>query len=27
VERSLEVWPMIAAGEMEKAMHRLHTSI
>jgi len=25
VERSLEVWPLILAGEMEKAMHRLHT--
>lgn len=25
VERSLELWPLIAAGEMEKAMHRLHT--
>jgi PTH1 family peptidyl-tRNA hydrolase len=25
VERSLEVWPLIFAGEMEKAMHRLHT--
>ena len=25
IERSLEVWPMIFAGEMEKAMHRLHT--
>ena len=25
VERSLEVWPLLAAGEMEKAMHRLHT--
>lgn len=25
VERSLELWPQIAAGEMEKAMHRLHT--
>jgi len=25
VERGLEVWPLIIAGEMEKAMHRLHT--
>jgi peptidyl-tRNA hydrolase, PTH1 family len=25
VEHSLEVWPLIRAGEMEKAMHRLHT--
>ena len=25
VEQSLEVWPLIQAGEMEKAMHRLHT--
>lgn len=25
VTRSLEVWPLIFAGEMEKAMHRLHT--
>jgi peptidyl-tRNA hydrolase, PTH1 family len=25
VERSLEAWPLMAAGEMEKAMHRLHT--
>jgi len=25
VERSLEAWPLILAGEMEKAMHRLHT--
>ncbi len=25
VERGLEVWPLIVAGEMEKAMHRLHT--
>jgi PTH1 family peptidyl-tRNA hydrolase len=25
VEHSLEVWPLIQAGEMEKAMHRLHT--
>jgi PTH1 family peptidyl-tRNA hydrolase len=25
VERSLEVWPLIVAGDMEKAMHRLHT--
>jgi PTH1 family peptidyl-tRNA hydrolase len=25
VERSLELWPLIAAGQMEKAMHRLHT--
>lgn len=25
VERSLELWPQIAAGDMEKAMHRLHT--
>jgi len=25
IERSLEVWPLIQAGEMEKAMHRLHT--
>lgn len=26
IERSLECWPEIAAGEMEKAMHRLHTT-
>jgi PTH1 family peptidyl-tRNA hydrolase len=25
VERSLEVWPLILAGDMEKAMHRLHS--
>jgi PTH1 family peptidyl-tRNA hydrolase len=25
VERSLEAWPLILAGEMEKAMHRMHT--
>ena len=25
VERSLELWPLIAAGQMEKAMHQLHT--
>jgi len=25
IERSLEVWPEIFSGEMEKAMHRLHT--
>ena len=25
VEHSLEVWPLIQTGEMEKAMHRLHT--
>lgn len=25
VERSLELWPLIADGQMEKAMHRLHT--
>ncbi|HZR02718.1 MAG TPA: aminoacyl-tRNA hydrolase [Burkholderiales bacterium] len=25
IERALEVWPLIASGEMEKAMHRLHT--
>lgn len=25
IERSLAVWPLMAAGEMEKAMHRLHT--
>lgn len=25
IEHSLEVWPLILAGEMEKAMHRLHT--
>ena len=25
IERSLELWPLILAGEMEKAMHRLHT--
>jgi PTH1 family peptidyl-tRNA hydrolase len=25
IERSLAVWPLIASGEMEKAMHRLHT--
>jgi PTH1 family peptidyl-tRNA hydrolase len=25
VQRALEVWPLILAGEMEKAMHRLHT--
>jgi len=26
IERSLACWPEIAAGEMEKAMHRLHTT-
>jgi len=26
VEHSLELWPLILTGEMEKAMHRLHTS-
>jgi PTH1 family peptidyl-tRNA hydrolase len=25
IERSLEIWPLIFAGEMQKAMHRLHT--
>jgi len=25
IERSLAVWPLMLAGEMEKAMHRLHT--
>jgi len=25
VERSLKVWPLIFAGDMEAAMHRLHT--
>ena len=25
IERSLDVWPLIFSGEMEKAMHRLHT--
>jgi PTH1 family peptidyl-tRNA hydrolase len=25
IERSLEVWPEIFSGEMERAMHRLHT--
>jgi PTH1 family peptidyl-tRNA hydrolase len=25
VERSLELWPLIAGGQMEKAMHKLHT--
>jgi peptidyl-tRNA hydrolase, PTH1 family len=25
VEQSLQVWPLIQTGEMEKAMHRLHT--
>ena len=25
VDRSLKVWPFIQAGEMEKAMHALHT--
>ena len=25
VEQGLEVWPLIQSGEMEKAMHRLHT--
>jgi PTH1 family peptidyl-tRNA hydrolase len=25
IEHSLEVWPLILAGEMEQAMHRLHT--
>jgi PTH1 family peptidyl-tRNA hydrolase len=25
IERSLVVWPLIASGEMERAMHRLHT--
>jgi peptidyl-tRNA hydrolase len=27
VEQSLEVWPLIQTGEMEKAMHRLHTAL
>lgn len=27
VEQSLEVWPLLQAGEMEKAMHRLHTKL
>ncbi|HKQ27874.1 MAG TPA: hypothetical protein VJT77_04695, partial [Burkholderiales bacterium] len=26
VERSLAVWPLIFAGDMEGAMHRLHTT-
>lgn len=26
VEQSLELWPLIQTGEMEKAMHRLHTA-
>ena len=26
VGQSLEVWPLIQTGEMEKAMHRLHTT-
>ncbi|HTT38498.1 MAG TPA: aminoacyl-tRNA hydrolase [Burkholderiales bacterium] len=26
IERSLEVWPELFSGEMEKAMHRLHTN-
>jgi peptidyl-tRNA hydrolase, PTH1 family len=26
VGHSLEVWPLIRSGEMERAMHRLHTS-
>jgi len=26
VEQSLEVWPLIQTGEMEQAMHRLHTA-
>jgi peptidyl-tRNA hydrolase, PTH1 family len=25
IERSLAVWPLMLGGEMEKAMHRLHT--
>jgi peptidyl-tRNA hydrolase, PTH1 family len=25
VDRSLKIWPLIQAGEMEKAMHALHT--
>jgi len=25
IERSLEIWPLLLAGETEKAMHRLHT--
>jgi PTH1 family peptidyl-tRNA hydrolase len=25
IERGLEVWPQVAAGEMERAMHALHT--
>jgi len=27
VEQSLEIWPLLQAGEMEKAMHRLHTKL
>ncbi|HXX10525.1 MAG TPA: aminoacyl-tRNA hydrolase, partial [Burkholderiales bacterium] len=27
IEHSLEVWPLILSGEMEKAMHRLHTKV
>jgi PTH1 family peptidyl-tRNA hydrolase len=27
VERSLDVWPLLVSGEMEKAMHRLHTQV
>jgi PTH1 family peptidyl-tRNA hydrolase len=26
IEHSLDLWPLILEGEMEKAMHRLHTS-
>ena len=26
IEKSLDVWPDIAAGQMEKAMHRLHSA-
>ncbi len=26
IEKSLDVWPDIAAGHMEKAMHRLHSA-
>ena len=27
IERSLDVWPLIFDGEMEAAMHRLHTTM
>ena len=27
LERALQIWPRLAAGEMERAMHELHTRI